>query len=193
MMASEMDDRNDVTLRPVEERDLDHLARFDRDPSLSEPYEWRGFSNARAHRERWEKDGYLCGYGSTEPDEESLLVVELGSDTFAGIVSFRSVDRTGSRGCLEIGILLLPEHRGQGIGTSAQRLLADYLFHHTIANRLEALTEFDNVAEQQALEAAGFTREGVLRGRGFARGAWRDAVLYARLRGDSVEIPGDVE
>jgi len=188
-----MSGRSDVNLRPVVEGDLEHLERFDRDPSLSEPFEFRGFADARAHRERWEKDGYLSGYGSTEPGEESLLVVELPGTTFAGIVSFRSVDRTGSRGCLEIGILLLPEHRGQGIGATAQRMLADYLFSHTIANRLEALTEADNVAEQRALEAAGFTREAVLRGKGFARGAWRDAVIYARLRSDSAEIPGDVE
>ncbi|NNC81175.1 MAG: GNAT family N-acetyltransferase [Acidimicrobiales bacterium] len=180
-----MKNRTDVRLRPVAGRDLEHLERFDRDASLSEPYEWRGFGNTRAHPERWEKDGYLTGYGSTEPNDESLLVVELGGETFAGIVSFRSVDRTGARSCLKIGILLLPGHRAQGIGATAQALRADYLFTHTIANRLEALTEADNVAEQRALELAGFTREGVLRGRGFARGAWRDAVVYGRVRSDA--------
>jgi RimJ/RimL family protein N-acetyltransferase len=62
--------------------------------------------------------------------------------------------------------------------------LADYLFSTTPANRLEATTETDNVAEQRALEKAGFVREGVLRGRGFVRGQWRDGVMYARLRDD---------
>ena len=42
------------------------------------------------------------------------------------------------------------------------------------------------LAEQRALEHAGFVREGVLRGRGFVRGEWQDGVLYARLRGDPV-------
>jgi RimJ/RimL family protein N-acetyltransferase len=93
---------------------------------------------------------------------------------------------SGPRGCLRIGTLLFPEHRGKGRGTAAQRLLADYLFSTTPANRLEATTETDNVAEQRALEKAGFVREGVLRGRGFVRGRWRDGVLYARLRDDPV-------
>jgi RimJ/RimL family protein N-acetyltransferase len=70
------------------------------------------------------------------------------------------------------------------VGTSAQRRLADHLFATTLANRLEATTEVDNIAEQRALEHSGFVAEGVLRGRGFVRGQWRDAVMYARLRDD---------
>jgi RimJ/RimL family protein N-acetyltransferase len=41
-----------------------------------------------------------------------------------------------------------------------------------------------NVAEQRALEKAGFTREGVNRQAQFRAGAYHDLVLYARLRSD---------
>jgi ribosomal-protein-alanine N-acetyltransferase len=165
-----------VRLRPVEERDLDALGRIDTDPAVSEPFEWRGFRDPRARRRR-EEDGYLGSEGS-------LLVVALSDGTFAGIVVWEWIATSGPRGCLRIGILLFPEHRGQGLGTAAQRLLADYLFSTTPANRLEATTDIDNVAEQRALEYAGFVREGVLRGRGFVRGQWRDGAMYARLRDD---------
>jgi RimJ/RimL family protein N-acetyltransferase len=93
-------------------------------------------------------------------------------------------------GCLEIGALLFPEHRGRGLGTAAQRLLVEYLFATTLANRLQAITDVENLAEQQALERIGFRREGVMRGLAFIGGRWRDGVLYARLRGDMTE-PGD--
>jgi [ribosomal protein S5]-alanine N-acetyltransferase len=172
-----MKDDDKVRLRPVEECDLDALGRIDTDPSVSEPFEWRGFRDRRARRRRWEEDGYL---GS----EDSLLVVALPDGTLAGIVVWKWIAASGPPGCLQIGILLFPEHRGKGLGTAAQRLLADYLFSTTLANRLEATTEIDNVAEQRALEHAGFVREGVLRGRGFGRGKWRDGVMYARLRDD---------
>jgi RimJ/RimL family protein N-acetyltransferase len=85
---------------------------------------------------------------------------------------------------MEIGILLAPEHRGRGVGSEAQRALAEYLFETTAAHRLEATTEVDNVAEQRALEKAGFTQEGLHRGSGFVRGAWRDFYVYGRLRSD---------
>ncbi|MFL6053977.1 MAG: GNAT family N-acetyltransferase [Actinoallomurus sp.] len=49
-------------------------------------------------------------------------------------------------------------------------------------NRIEAITEATNTAEQWALQKAGFTREGVLRGYGFRDGAWRDALIYSVLR-----------
>jgi GNAT superfamily N-acetyltransferase len=65
--------------------------------------------------------------------------------------------------CFEIGAALLPEYRGQGLGTVAQQLLVDYLFRFTTVHRLEAGTDADNLAEQKVLERIGFTREGVLR------------------------------
>jgi RimJ/RimL family protein N-acetyltransferase len=168
-----------VDLRPIQEPDLEILERIDTDPALSEPFEWRGFATARRHRQRWETDGYL------RPDD-SLLVIALADGTFAEIVNWRAITPSGPQGCFEIGILLLPEHRGQGHGTTAQRLLTDYLFATTTVHRLEAITEVDNTAEQRALERAGFVREGMLRGRGFVRGQWRDGYMYARLRDDPV-------
>ena len=174
----------EVRLRPLEERDLEALRRIDTDPAVSEPFEWRGFRDAQARRRRWAEDGYL---GS----EDSLLAVTLADGSLAGIVVWSWVGTSGPKGCVQVGVLLFPEHRGKGVGTSAQRLLADYSFSVTVANRLETTTEVDNVAEQRALENAGFVREGVLRGRGFVRGQWRDAVMYSRLRDDPAPADAD--
>ena len=55
-------------------------------------------------------------------------------------------------------------------------LVARYLFEHTPANRVEAQTDIENIAEQRALEKAGFTREGVARGSQFRAGAYHDLV-----------------
>lgn len=83
-----------------------------------------------------------------------------------------------------IGIWLRPEYRGQGRGTSAQAELVDLLFRHTATNRVEAHTDVDNLAEQRALEAVGFQREGLIRGAQWRDGAYRDGLLYAVLRSD---------
>jgi hypothetical protein len=63
-------------------------------------------------------------------------------------------------------------------------MLVEYLFAHTPVNRIEASTEEDNVAEQRALEKAGFLREGRLRGVAFRDGGWRDGFLYGIVRED---------
>jgi len=115
------------------------------------------------------------------------FVVTLEDGTAVGRVSWVAVPygpNEQSR-AWNIGITLLPEHRGSGYGTLAQAMLAAHLFAHTAANRVEASTDVANIAEQRSLERAGFRREGVLRGAQHRNGAWRDLVLYARLREDA--------
>lgn len=119
------------------------------------------------------------------------LVVDLGAgaetDRAAiGDVSWLGVPYGPNRRSVawKLGITVLPEHRGAGHGSLAQRLLAEHLFATTVTNRVEADTDPTNVAEQRALEKAGFSCEGVLRGAQWRDGAHRDLVLYARLRGD---------
>jgi len=171
-----MDEDHRLRLRPFTETDLGFLDRVDSDPEAFGPFEWSGFHDPRAHRRRWEKDGLVGA-------ESSILAIELAGGEIAGLVSWRNVPHSGGPGvCLEVGAALLPEHRGHGVGTQAQRALVDYLLRYTTAHRLEAWTEGENLAEQRVLERLGFEREGLLREVGWRDGAWRDAVVYALLR-----------
>jgi [ribosomal protein S5]-alanine N-acetyltransferase len=159
-----------VRLRPIEVADLDLLSQLDTDPAASQPFEWPGFRDPGAPRRRWEQHGWI-GRDSTH------LAVALPDGILAGIVSWRTVKAGGPEGgCLEIGALLFPEHRGRRLGTAAQRLLVEYLFATTLANRLQAITDVENLAEQRVLERIGFHREGVMRGLAFIGGRWRDGV-----------------
>lgn len=112
-----------------------------------------------------------------------VAAVAIAGETCAGWVTWRSVVGAGS---LEIGIALFPDYRGRGVGSEAQAQLVTYLFSTSAANRLQAGTEVDNVAEQRALERVGFRREGVQRGLYFRGGAWRDSVMYGFTRDDWV-------
>lgn len=83
-----------------------------------------------------------------------------------------------------IGISLVPEARYRGLGSEAQRLLAQHLFETTPLQRVEAVTDVENGPEQGALARAGFTREGVLRSAQFRAGGWHDVVIWSVVRGD---------
>ena len=83
-----------------------------------------------------------------------------------------------------VGIWLQTAARSRGIGGFAQRQLAELFFRHTTTNRVEAATDIENVAEQRALEAAGFRREGLIRGGQWRDGAYRDAYVYGITRLD---------
>jgi RimJ/RimL family protein N-acetyltransferase len=115
----------------------------------------------------------------------TLIVDSAVSGEPIGTVSWRTV-RYGPNpeSCAwNIGISLIPEARGHGFGTEAQRLLVDHLFETTSVNRVEAMTDIDNEVEQRSLEKAGFAREGVLKGSQYRRGGWHDLVVFARVRG----------
>jgi RimJ/RimL family protein N-acetyltransferase len=126
-----------------------------------------------------QETGLISAQGGT------LIVELLTNGNPIGTVSWRVV-RYGpnpeSAGW-NIGISLIPEERGHGFGSEAQRLLSDHLFVTTPVNRIEAATDVDNVAEQRALEKAGFRHEGALRGAQYRAGRWRDLIMFARVRG----------
>ncbi|MGW5193520.1 GNAT family N-acetyltransferase [Kribbella sp. NPDC004138] len=165
----------DVVLTPVRAEDVPLLQRFAVEPGLI-GLDWGGFRDAQAPVRRFAEDGFLGV-------EDSRLMVRTG-DTTAGIVSWRSGSFDSVTNYWEIGIALLPEHRGRGIGWRAQAMLTAYLFEHTPAYRIQAATHPENLAEQKSLEKAGFRLEGVIRGCEFRAGRYRDGYLYSRLRDD---------
>jgi RimJ/RimL family protein N-acetyltransferase len=163
-----------VTFRPVSEGDLSLLYQLTSDPSVTGEHEWYGWQDRHEFARQWAENGLL--------GEDSGILIVAAAGERLGFVSWRKVPTGRTSYCWEIGITLVPDARGHGFGTQAQRLLVSYLFGHTLANRIQAGTEITNVAEQRALEKAGFTREGVLRGTVFRDGAWHDGVLYSILR-----------
>ncbi len=165
-----------VALRPASEDDLAMLEELTQDPEQTGEFGWFGWFDRRRWRRGWDENGLLG------PDGGTLIVVSGGERL--GLVNWRKDQTTPVGHSWEIGIALLPRARGRGYGTQAHRLLARYLFAHTTAHRIWAGTEVDNIAEQKALEKAGFTREGVMRGGGWRDGAWRDGVIYSLLRTD---------
>ena len=81
---------------------------------------------------------------------------------------------------MNIGIALIPEQRGKGIGGQAQRTLARML-HARGIHRVEASTDVLNIAEQRALEKAGFSVEGVARGAQVRADGRHDLQVWSHL------------
>ncbi|GII81148.1 alanine acetyltransferase [Sphaerisporangium rufum] len=165
-----------MALRPVREDDLATIEDLQVNPERTGEFAWFGWRDVRAWRRRWEENGLL------HPEQGTLMVVRAAESL--GFVTWRTIHRTTASTNLSIGIGMLPEARGHGYGTQAHRLIARYLFAHTLVHRIEADTEVENIAEQRALEKAGFVREGVTRSCAWRDGAWRDGVTYSLLRTD---------
>jgi RimJ/RimL family protein N-acetyltransferase len=168
-----------VRLRDVVLADADLLETWDT-PAIHGEFNVFGMPRRPAPREEMAK-------GPLRNDHNGQMIVERVDDgTPIGTVSWRKVmyGPNPESAAWDIGISLVPEARGQGHGTEAQRQLAAYLFETTEVNRVDAATDVENLAEQRSLEKAGFRRDGILRGSQFRAGAYHDLVVYSRLRDD---------
>jgi RimJ/RimL family protein N-acetyltransferase len=164
---------SEVSLRPITEDDLPFLQDLIDDRMDPSPFMRPGFVDPRQWRRRWVA-GELVG-------DNGGIVLIVSGDERAGFIDWAAAQWFG-RKCWSIGIQLAASTRGRGIGTTAHKLLVEYLFHRDPINRIEAYTDLDNNADRRALEKAGFTLEGTLRGACFRDGKWRDGVLYSITR-----------
>lgn len=168
----------DVRLRQATLEDVDLLVLWSSAPRYTGEFNDFGLTHRRPYRELITKNELIGQQGGT------LIAERIAHSEAIGTVAWRQVryGPTPESVAWNIGISLIPEMRGLGFGSIAQRLLADYLFATTAVNRIEAGTDVENLAEQRALEKAGFTREGVLRGAQYRAGAWHDLAIYSVVR-----------
>jgi RimJ/RimL family protein N-acetyltransferase len=168
----------EIGLRPATLDDVELLMLWSSSPRYTGEFNDFGLARGRPYHELITKNELIGPQGGT------LMVERIAGSEAIGTVSWRQVRHgpTPESAAWNIGISLIPEMRGLGFGSISQRLLADYLFATTAVNRIEAGTDVDNLAEQRALEKAGFTREGVLRGAQYRAGAWHDLAIYSVVR-----------
>lgn len=166
----------DVKLRPVRAEDLDLFGAGGQSREGAGAQQWFGFRDISAIRREFAENGLLSPEGGR-------LTVEADGQAAGYVRWFKRIwGPQETSWCWSLALSVLPDHRGKGVGTEAQRQLVAYLFAHTRAERIEAITDVANVAEQRALEKSGFEREGVVRRGQWRDGGWHDQILYSHLR-----------
>jgi RimJ/RimL family protein N-acetyltransferase len=168
-----------VRLRPYRPTDADDLTagmddeltrRFT--PGIPSPY---GVADALWWIEQGAPGAFAAGGAA-------YAIADPASDRLVGGIGLSEPRRTKARA--EIGYWVAPQARGRGVATAAVRTLSAWAAGHNIY-RLDLYTALENLASQRVAIAAGYTREGVLRGVMPGRdGGWEDRVLWARLAGD---------
>jgi len=135
-----------IYLRPVRQDDLPILAARANDLAFLTEFNFFVLHQHHGLEKDFQQDGLLSQeYGT-------LLVVTCESEQVVGDVSYRQVRYGPGRASIayNVGIVLVPEHRGKGYGVEAQELLAEYLFSVYPIMRVEASTDITNRAEMRA-------------------------------------------
>jgi RimJ/RimL family protein N-acetyltransferase len=166
-----------VVLRVARPEDADALAQgFADDPTLGamlgmEPHE----ENAEWLRSTFPESG------ETDEKREDYWFVMVHPDTGETIGEIGLVGISWPNRRAGVGILVLPASRRCGVGREAIELLVGWAQGELGLHRIELRTLPENAPMQGLAEAAGFTREGVLRDYAVERGGFVDNIVYARL------------
>jgi RimJ/RimL family protein N-acetyltransferase len=114
-------------------------------------------------------------------DDHEAFAIEVGGEVVGGIGI--GLNSHGYRAA--IGYWVAAAHRGRGICTRALRLLTRHALEERRLQRVELITDPDNVASQRVAEKVGFGREGVLRAHlRHPDGRIRDSVMFSLLPGE---------
>lgn len=111
--------------------------------------------------------------------ELHLIGAEARSGARIGMIGLHHVDADARSA--HVGYWTALEARGQGLTTTAVRLLATWALTTLGLERLELRADVENLASQRVAERVGFTHEGVLRDAEWRPGGRRSQAVYGLL------------
>ena len=111
-----------------------------------------------------------------------LMVVEAPDGRVLGSIGLHMVPGDAHRA--QIGYWVAASARGRGVATRAVGLLSRWAMQELRLERLDLRTLPENERSQRVAEAAGFTREGLLRSFDEHKGRRVDLVMYSLLPRD---------
>jgi RimJ/RimL family protein N-acetyltransferase len=118
--------------------------------------------------------------GRADGTRRNFAIVD-GDDAFCGIAVAPAIDRDEQTA--ELGYVVAPHARGQGIAAEALRQLGDWAFEQGLV-RLYLLISEQNPASKKVAARAGYRFEGVMRSVYVKPGVREDTEVWARLSTD---------
>jgi len=163
----------DLVLRPWTEDDVDAMVAGCNDPDVAR---WIPTIPHPYTRD----DALAFLRGEVAPTHEALAI-ELDGQVVGGIgMGLNSHEYRAT-----MGYWVAAPARGQGICTRALRLLTRHALEELELQRVDLVTDPDNLASQRVAEKVGFQREGVLRAHlRHPDGRIRDSVMFSLLPGE---------
>ncbi len=171
-----------VLLRARTDADLDVLFSVAADLSTWE--ERSPLAPGPLTRERFDARHARTTEGDA-PEAAATFVVDVDG---AAVGSVSLFDSDPFARHAEVGISLVPDARGRGIGTAAILQLVEFGFVRRNLRRIHLQAIASNTAAIRAYEKAGFVVEGRQRQHAWVRGAYEDIVLMGILRSEQIPL-----
>jgi RimJ/RimL family protein N-acetyltransferase len=113
--------------------------------------------------------------------DNSIMLVAEAEGRIVGMIGCHGSKRRAHRHSAGLGITLLREYRGRGIGTLMMERVIEWAKESGVITRIELEVYPHNRVAIHLYEKCGFVREGVRRNAYIKSGQYRDAVIMALL------------
>ena len=164
-----------LLLRPMRVSDAPDMFEYARDPEVTRYLLWSPHESI-AHTKGYLE--YLGGRYRIGMHYEWAVVLK-AENRMIGTCGFVTFDIPHKRG--EIGYVINPRYRGQGIAPEAVRRVLQFGFQVLNLHRIDARYMVGNEASRRVMEKVGMRFEGVAREGMLVKGAYRDIGTCAIL------------
>jgi diamine N-acetyltransferase len=167
-----------VTLRALEPADIGFLMRLENDPTL-----WDA-GDTRVPYSRYALEQYIerAAIEDVYAIRQARFVIGTEAEGRRAVGVIDLFDLLPAHRRAAVGIALLPEARGLGLGTETLRLFCDWAANAVHLHQLHCSVVTDNTASLRLFRGAGFSEIGVrpewMLGLG---GRWHDVVELQKL------------
>jgi RimJ/RimL family protein N-acetyltransferase len=165
-----------VTIRPIEEADLERMAKLRADTRI-----WMRLGEISMVNLRAQQQWFL---GLQGDPRRRYFVLCSGQIDFLGIVRMDEIDWINRS--VRVGGDILPEYHHQGFGTKMFELIKKYCFDYLNIHRIWLLVLESNDIAYSTYLKAGFVEEGRQREAIFRDGRYQNYIMMSLLRSEHI-------
>ncbi len=167
----------DITLRAIEESDLELLKEMINDPEIENMTGGYSYPVSTYQQRKWFES-------LSNRQNELRLIIDTEEHGAIGVVMLTDIDWKNRTAQTHSKITSRNNLRGKGYGTKASKALVKYAFEELNLHCLYIHTIDYNIAAQRVMEKCGFKKEGVLRERVYKNGKYHNVIVWSILKGE---------
>ena len=171
-----------LLLRKIRLTDASDMFEYSKNPDVTKYLLWDPHPNVEHTRNYIDylQDRYRDG------KYYDWAVILKSSGKMIGTCGFSSI--SPEHRSAEVGYVLNPAFRGQGIAGEALSAVLDFAFRKMALNRVEAKCVEENGSSERVMQKVGMTFEGVARSALLVKGEFRNIKIYSMLRSEYVRL-----
>lgn len=167
----------DITLRAIEESDLELLKEMINDPEIENMTGGYSYPVSTYQQRKWFES-------LSNRQNELRLIIDTEEHGAIGVVMLTDIDWKNRTAQAHSKITSRNNLRGKGYGTKVSKALVKYAFEELNLHCLYGHAIDYNIASQRVMEKCGFKKEGVLRERVYKNGKYHNVIVWSILKGE---------